>query len=119
LGQRGCAGGAGAGGEILRPRIHSRAVGREAGERARRPVGAGPRRRARWTGRGAYLAGLIELLFPPSLLAGREVGRHGRCVGAFPPRARFCESAVTRERPIYSEAARRFDRSVGVGTAGA
>ena len=41
MGQRGCAGGAGARGEILRPRIHSRAVGREAGERARRPVARG------------------------------------------------------------------------------
>ena len=40
MGQRGCAGGAGARGEILRPRIHSRAVGR-AGERARRPVARG------------------------------------------------------------------------------
>lgn len=39
MGQRGFAGGAGAGGEILRPRIHSK--GREAGERARRPVARG------------------------------------------------------------------------------
>ena len=34
MGQRGCAGGAGARGEILRPRIHCRAVGR-AEERGR------------------------------------------------------------------------------------